>query len=67
MSKLDLTKNENTNSESIKNIEILLDKIKKISKNEQQINYIYLAIESLTNKTARIKLKNLIDGMNLVG
>ena len=49
-----------------KNIEIIITKLKKIQKNEKHWNYINLAFDSLTNKEARIKLKTLIEGMELV-
>ncbi len=51
---------------SYKNIEIIITKLKKIQKNEKHWNYINLAFDSLTNREARTKLKNLIEGMELV-
>ena len=64
--KIDLIKAGNINTEENKNIEKLLDKIKKIAANKQQVNYINLAFESLSNKTARKELKMILNGMDLV-
>ena len=64
--KIDLIKAGNVNTEENKNIEKLLDKIKKIAANKQQVNYINLAFESLSNKTARQELKMILNGMDLV-
>lgn len=54
--------------ESINNktIDSVFGKIKKLAKNEKQLKYIDLAIESLTNKSARDELKMLLDGMDLL-
>ena len=52
--------------EKMKEMENLLDKIKKLAKNEKHFKYINLAFESLQSKEARQKLKNLIEGMELV-
>ena len=49
-----------------KNIEKMFDKIRKIANNDAYMNYINLAFDSLTSKESRNKLKNLIDGMNLI-
>ena len=46
--------------------EKILDKIRKITENEEKLNYINLALESIDNKVARKKLKNIIDGMDLL-
>ena len=64
--KIDLIKAGNVNTEENKNIEKLLDKIKKIAANKQQVNYINLAFESLSNKAARQELKMILNGMDLV-
>ena len=62
--KINLIKNKN--NEDNKNIEKIIEKIQKLSENKQQLNYINTAIDSLSSKTARNKLKILIDGMNLI-
>ena len=49
-----------------KNIEKMFDKIRKIANNDAYMNYINLAFDSLTSKESRNKLRNLIDGMNLI-
>ena len=47
-------------------LEKLLDKLKKLSKNESRLNYINLAFDSLTNKEARSKLLTMLEGMELL-
>ena len=66
--KIDLIRHQHNETENEKNklVEDFLNKIKKIIDNEQQIKYINLAFDSLTSKTAREKLKILIEGMNLL-
>ena len=66
--KIDLIRHQHNETEKEKNklVEDFLNKIKKIIDNEQQIKYINLAFDSLTSKTAREKLKILIEGMNLL-
>ena len=49
-----------------KTIDNLFNKIKKLTKNEKQLKYIELAIDSLSNKNARKELKTLINGMELL-
>ena len=46
-----------------KTINNIFNKIKKHAKNEKQLKYIELAIDSLSNKRARKKLQTLINGI----
>ena len=50
---------------NFENIEKILNKLKKIADNENKINYINLAIDSLNDKKALNELKMLIKGIEL--
>ncbi len=47
-------------------ISLLLADIKKIQKYDKKMEFVELAIKSLENKNAMIKLKNMIEGMLLI-
>ena len=57
--------NEDNVIQNFNNIERILNKIKKIADSENKINYINLAIDSLSDKKALDELKMLIKGIEL--
>lgn len=63
--KIELIQNKEISDKS-KAIEQMLAQIKKISNNDNQFDYVKLAMDSLNNPASRKKLKTLIEGMELL-
>ena len=53
------------NSQQGINMDLMLNKFKKIATNEQYVKFLLLAMDSLNNKKSLEKLENLIEGIKL--